>query len=101
MWTPGTTGSLPPLSDCAVDSGASAEFAHPTFVSPAANVSVDQSCTRFRWDVTPIVQFWCDNPGTNHGFLLAGHAPQGSNAAVNFFSMEAAVDRRPTLDINY
>jgi hypothetical protein len=103
-WTPGTTGMLSPAGDCSAFSGDPAVFVHPQFLAPSVVTLVNDNCTRFKWDVTAIVQAWCNNPGTNRGFLLAGRGPNGPdepNTEVNFFSMEAGIDRRPTLDITY
>jgi hypothetical protein len=97
-WTPGPTGALPPMLNCEVDSGAPAQFAPPLFLPPSAATAVDERCTRFTWNVTPIVQAWC-NGAPNLGIRLDGHGDV--DAVVNFFSMEASPGRRPFLEINY
>jgi len=82
-----------------VDSGDSAPFDPPSFFAPVAETTVNESCTRTTWDVTPIVQAWCAAPDTNFGIRLDGRGPVDND--VNFFSMEALPGRRPTLTIHY
>jgi len=97
-WAPGNTGSLPPAPDCQAFSGDSAPFNPPTVVPPVAVTVVDSWCTRFNWNVTPIVQAWCAG-APNLGIRLEGH---NGDLEVNFFSMEALIPgRRPMLEINY
>jgi hypothetical protein len=100
-WMAGITGHRDPVGACDAYSGVSANFTLPTVIPPSTSTVVNDVCTRFQWNVTSIVQDWCNDPGSNHGFLLAGYEPNGGIAEANFFSMEGGPGRRPTLDITY
>jgi hypothetical protein len=98
-WAPGMTGNVA-SQGCVANSGNPAAFAMPGVAPPLPGVLVNQACTPYAFNITPIVQQWCAG-APNQGVMLAGRQ-DNFNGVVNFFSMEAPNGGvRPRLDITF
>jgi hypothetical protein len=100
-WVPGPTGFLG-CATCNVTTGAAQAFAVPPFTTFNPGVPVNQPCTTYNWNITPLVAGgagWCAAPATNYGVLMGG---RNGTAVVSFHSNEApAAGSRPRLVITY
>ena len=98
-WAPGMTGAVA-TQGCVANSGNFAAFAMPPLAPPIMGQVVNQPCTPYSFNVTPIVQQWCAG-APNLGIALAGRQADW-NGFVNFFSMEAPNGAvRPRLDVTF
>jgi hypothetical protein len=77
-------------------------LAQADIADPAAVRSLDQGSGYKGWDITGMVQYWMDNPGSNFGLLVNSDSKASSDSYRYFASSEAANgSTRPELEITY
>jgi len=96
-WTAGASGAAA-CGACDVALGYPAAFGAPgALPTPVATGTVTSGCAWSSWDVTALVQQWCNStPVGEYGFVLGSAGGQAS-----FHSMEAPAALRPRLEIAY